>query len=77
MGPKNSCSCTDITMAAVDEIITTQRPFKPEFWSHFRDDCFDIWTQGEQGLIQFTNFLKSIGQNQGWKTEFKLIQCCT
>ena len=42
MGPKNSCSFADITMAAVDEIITTQGPFKPEFWSRFRDDCFDI-----------------------------------
>ena len=47
------------------------RAFKPEFWSRFRDDCFGIWTQGEQGLIQFTNFLSSIGQKLGWKTKLK------
>ena len=31
----------------------------------------DIWTQGEQGLIQFTNFLNSIGENLGWKTKLR------
>ena len=37
MGPKNSCPCTDITMAVVDEVITTQGPFKPEHWCRFQD----------------------------------------
>ena len=52
MGPKISCSCADIAMAAVKEIIINQGPIRPEFWSRFPDDSFDIWTQGEQALIQ-------------------------
>ena len=71
MGPKNSCSCADITMAVVDEVITTQGPFKPEHWCRFRDDCFDIWTQGQDALIIFTDFLNTIGQTLGWKTKLK------
>ena len=67
MGPKNSCSCADITMAVVDEVITTQGPFKPEHW----DDCFDIWTQGQDTLITFTDFLNTIGQTLGCKTKLK------
>ena len=35
MGPKNSCSCADITMAAVDEIITTQGHLNLNFGAVF------------------------------------------
>ena len=71
MGPKNSCSCADITMAVVDEVITTQEPSKPENSCRFRDDCFNIWTEGQDALITFTDFLNTIGQNLGWKAKLK------
>ena len=71
MGPKNSCSCANITMAVADEVITIQGPFKPEHCCRFRDDCFDIWTQSQDALITFTDFLNIIGQTLGWKTKPK------
>ena len=71
MGPKNSPSCADITMAVVDEVITTQGTFKPEYWCRFRDDCFDIWTQGQDAFITFTDFLNTVGKNLCWKTKLK------
>ena len=58
-------------MAVVDEVIITQGPFNPEHWCRFRDDCFDIWTQGQDVLITFTDFLNTIGQTLGWKTKLK------
>ena len=59
------------TSRVVDEVITTQGPFKPEHWCRFRDDCFDIWTQSQDALITFTDFLNTIGQNLDWKTKLK------
>ena len=56
-------------MAVVDKVITKQGPFKPEYWCRFRDNFFDIWTQGQDALITFTDFLNAIGLNLSWKTK--------
>ena len=55
----------------VDEVITTQRPSRPESWCRFRDDYFEIWTRSQDALITFTDFRNTIGQNLGWKTKLK------
>ena len=73
-GPKNSYSCADITIAVVDEAMTTQGPFKPEHWCRFRDDCFEIWTQGQDALITFTDFPNTTGQTLGWETKLKRLE---
>ena len=61
MGPKNSCSYTDISMTKVDQVATSEGPYKPEYWYRFRDDVFDIWTHGAEALFEFTDFLNLIG----------------
>ena len=71
MGPKNSCSYADISMTEVDQVVTSQGPYKPGYWCRFRDDAFDIWTHGAAALFEFTDFLNSIGKNLKWKTNLR------
>ena len=33
---------------------------KPNLWWRYRDDIFEVWTQGEDKLLEFTNFLNSL-----------------
>jgi hypothetical protein len=33
---------------------------KPELWWGYRDNIFDIWTQGLQKLLGFTDFINSL-----------------
>ena len=69
MGPKNSCSYADIAMMDVDFEAMNKGPYTPEFWPHFRDDCFDIWTHGEHALTEFTMFLDTISSKLDMKTK--------
>ena len=62
MGPKNSCSYTDITMTEVNQVITSQEPHKLEYWYRFRDNVFNISTHGAEVLFEFTNGSKRILQ---------------
>ena len=43
-------------MTEVDQVATSQGPYKPEYWYRFRDDVFDIWTHGAEALFEFTDF---------------------
>ena len=71
MGPKKSCSYADVSMTEVDQVATSQGPYKPEHWYRFRDDVFDIWTHVAEALFEFTDFLNSIGKNVKWKTNLR------
>ena len=44
-------------------------PNIPEYWSHFRDDCLDIWTHGEHDLNEYRDFLNNTSTRLGMKTK--------
>ena len=58
MGPKNACSYADLPMGILD-IRAKSGEIKPNLW-RYRDDIFDLWTQGLVKLHEFTNFINSL-----------------
>ena len=62
MGPHNSCEYADITMSWFDEIVMSDKnPYtKPNLWYRFRDDVWDAWTEGEEKLLEFFNWLNTL-----------------
>ena len=38
----------------------SQTKNKPNLWCRYRDDIFDLWTQGQSKLIDFTEFINSL-----------------
>ena len=59
MGPKNACSYADIAMGVIDKKAKSGT-IKPNLWWRYRDDIFDLWTQGQSKLIEFTEFINSL-----------------
>ena len=60
MGPKNACSYADLAMGEIDEKVKSNSDIKPNLWWRFRDDIFDLWTLGQDKLLEFTEFINSI-----------------
>ena len=62
MGPHNSCEYADITMEWFDKIVMSDmNPHtKPNLWYRFRDDVMDVWTEGEEKLLEFFNWLNTL-----------------
>lgn len=59
MGPKNACSYADLAMGVIDKKAMSGT-IKPNLWWRYRDDIFDLWTQGHSKLIDFTQFINSL-----------------
>jgi len=59
MGPKNACSYADLAMGEIDKLAKLGN-IKPFCWWRYRDDILDLWTQGEDKLIEFTNYINSL-----------------
>ena len=59
MGPKNACSYADLAMGIIDQKAKSGET-KPKLWWRYRDDIFDLWTQGPIKLNEFTEFINSL-----------------
>ena len=68
MGPKNACSYADLAMKVIDYKAKYQGDIKPKVWLRYRDDIFDLWTQGKEKLSLFTCNcnLKTVVENVLW-----------
>ena len=60
MGPKNACSYADLAMGIIDEKAKFEGNLKPLLWWRYRDDIFDLWTQGLPKLLEFTDYINSL-----------------
>lgn len=60
MGPKNACSYADLAMGLIDEKAKLEGSLKPLLWWRYRDDIFDLWTQGLPKLLEFTDYINSL-----------------
>ena len=56
---KNACSYADLAMGVIDKEAMSGA-IKPNLWWRYRDDIFDLWTQGHSKLIDFTQFINSL-----------------
>ena len=59
MGPKNACSYADLAMGIIDEKAKSGET-KLKLWWRYRDDIFDLWTQGTTKLYEFTESINSL-----------------
>ena len=59
MGPKNACSYADLAMGIINQKAKSGQ-IKPNLWWRYRDDIFDLWTQGTTKLDEFTDFINSL-----------------
>ena len=59
MGPKNASSYADLAMGIIDQTAKSEET-KPKLWWTYRDDIFDLWTQGTTKLKDFTEFINSL-----------------
>ena len=59
MGPKNACSYADLAMGIIDKRAKSGE-IKPNLWWRYRDDIFDLWSQGPAKLNEFTDFINSL-----------------
>ena len=59
MGTKLAPSYANIFMGDVEEKILNNCVLKPFFWVRFIDDIFAIWTEGEESLTDFHNFINT------------------
>ena len=60
MGPKDACSYADLAMGLIDEKAKSEGNLKPMLWWRYRDDIFDLWTQGLPKLLEFTDYINSL-----------------
>lgn len=60
MGPKNTCSYADLAIGIIDEKAKSGGSCKPMLWWRYRDDIFDIWTQGLPKLLEFTDYINGL-----------------
>ena len=59
MGTKLAPSYASIFMGELEEHILDKCPIKPHFWVRFIDDIFAIWTEGEESLQEFHQFINT------------------
>jgi len=60
MGPKNACSYADLAMGLIDSQAKFGGPIKPNLWWRYRDDVIDVWTEGLEKLLEFTDYINSL-----------------
>ena len=60
MGPKNACSYADLAMGIIDERAKSGEIKPYNLWWRYRDDIYDLWTQGTAKLLEFTDFINSL-----------------
>ena len=60
MGPKSACSYADLPMGVIDHKAKHEGAIKPKEWFRYRDDVFDLWTQGKEKLFLFTDYINSL-----------------
>ena len=60
MGPKNACSYADLARGLIDDKAKLEGNLKPLLWWRYRDDIFDLWTQGLPKLLEFTDYINSL-----------------
>lgn len=60
MGPKNTRSYLDLAIGIIDEKAKLEGSLKPLLWWRYRDDIFDLWTQGLPKLLEFTDYINSL-----------------
>ena len=60
MGPKNACSHADLAMGIIDEKAKFEGSLRPILWWRYRDDIFDLWTQGLPKLLEFTDYINDL-----------------
>ena len=59
MGSKNACSYADLAMGIIYQKAKSGE-IKPKLWRRYRDDIFDLWTQGTTKCKEFTEFINSL-----------------
>ena len=47
-------------MGEIDKQAKHDGSIKPMLWWRYRDDSFDIWTQGLEKLLEFTEYISSL-----------------
>ena len=47
-------------MGVIDHKAKFEGIIKPMLWLRYRDDIFDLWTQGVEKLLEFTNYINSL-----------------
>ena len=52
-------SYADIFMDKLEKKLISQALIKPQTWWRYIDDIFIIWTEGEESLKDFINYLNS------------------
>ena len=57
---KKACSYADLAMGIIDEKAKFGGSLKPMLWWRYRDDIFDIWTQGLPKLLEFTDYINGL-----------------
>ena len=62
MRPKNACSYADLAMGIIDEKAKFEGSLKLLLCmlKVYRDDLFDLWTQGGPNLLEFTDYIYSL-----------------
>ena len=57
MEPENACSYADLAMGEIDILAKEGGPIKPNLWFRYRDDVVDVWTESEEKLLAFTDYI--------------------
>ena len=60
MGPTTACCYADLAMGIIDEKAKLKGSLNPMLWWRYRDDIFDLWTQGLPKLLEFTDCINSL-----------------
>ena len=60
MGTRMTPSYANLFMGNFEQLAIENAPLKPFVWWRYIDDIFMIWTEGEDNLKTFINYLNSI-----------------
>ena len=69
MGTRMAPSYANLFMAKFEQAIQNA-PFKPFVWWRYIDDIFMVWTEGQDNLETFINYLNSIHPTIKFNHEF-------
>ena len=53
-------SYADLAMGIIDEKAKFEGSLRPMLWWRYRDDIFDLWTQGLPKLLEFTDYINDL-----------------
>ena len=59
IGTRMAPSFANILMDKLERQLISQALIKPHTWCRYIDDIFIIWTEGEESLKDFNNYLNS------------------